>query len=72
MVSRNVGGIDRAVRIVVGAILLAAGLYLASTGGRYAVPAAAIGAIVLITGLVGFCPPYVWLGISTARRRARE
>ena len=61
---QNVGSIDRVVRIVVGAALLA----LAANGtiGWWGW----LGIIPLATGLVGWCPPYALLGMSTCKRRA--
>jgi len=57
----NVGGIDRILRIVIGAALVA----LAATGtvGLWGW----IGIVPLATGLVGWCPPYALLGWSTCR-----
>jgi hypothetical protein len=55
----NVGGIDRILRIVVGA-----GLVAATAMGMLPVWGY-IGAIPLVTGLVGFCPLYPMLGVST-------
>ncbi len=55
----NVGGIDRILRIVLGAALIA---WAALLGG----PAWAwIGIVPLATGLVKFCPLYTILGMST-------
>jgi hypothetical protein len=57
--TKNVGGIDRIIRIVVGAALIAA----AATGtvGLWGY----IGVVPLLTGLMGWCPPYALLGFST-------
>lgn len=55
----NVGSIDRAVRIVLGAILIA----LAATGKVG--PWGWIGVVPLVTGLVKFCPAYLLFGLST-------
>ena len=57
--SKNVGGIDRILRIVVGAALIVA----AATGtvGLWGY----IGVLPLLTGLVGWCPPYALLGFNT-------
>ncbi len=55
---------DRIVRIVVGAILAA----LAVTGvatGALAIVAWVVAAILLVTGVVGFCPLYAVLRFST-------
>ena len=59
----NVGTVDRVVRIAAGAVLVA----LAATGtlGVWAW----IGVVPLATGLIGWCPPYAMLGISTCKTR---
>jgi hypothetical protein len=56
---RNVGGIDRIIRITAGSVLIA----LAATGsiGMWGY----IGVVPLLTGLVGWCPPYALFGWST-------
>lgn len=55
----NVGGIDRILRIVIGA-----GLVAATAMGS--LPAWGwIGVVPLATGLAGFCPLYPLLGFST-------
>ena len=59
---RNVGSLDRTIRIVAGLGIIAAGIALGSWWG-------AIGAVPLLTGLIGWCPPYSLLGISTCRTR---
>ena len=57
----NVGGIDRALRIVVGIVLIA--LYFVLQGPvRYV---GLLGLVALFTGLVSFCPLYALLGINT-------
>jgi hypothetical protein len=55
----NVGGIDRIVRIVVGGVLI--GLAAIGTVGWWGW----IGALPLATGIVGWCPAYGMLGLST-------
>ena len=59
----NVGGIDRILRIVAGAllVLLAASGQVGAWGW--------IGLLPLATGLVGWCPPYGLLGINTCKNR---
>ena len=57
--TRNVGQIDRALRIVLGLVLLA----LAFTG-QYT-PWTWLGVVPLLTGLAGTCPAYKLLGMST-------
>ncbi|MFM8576400.1 MAG: DUF2892 domain-containing protein [Limnohabitans sp.] len=59
----TVGGIDRILRIAIGAVLV----ILAATGqiGLWGW----IGLLPLATGLVGWCPPYGLLGINTCKTR---
>lgn len=58
----NVGSIDRAIRVVIGLGLLWYALMAAPTGYNWI---GWIGVIPLITALVGVCPLYTILGIST-------
>lgn len=65
--TKNVGGIDRAARIVVGTILLFL-VSFAFIGPKS--PWAWLGLIglsPLITGIIGYCPPYALFGISSRR-----
>ena len=56
---KNVGLTERIIRIVVGGIILS----MAFVGPQS--PWAYIGIVPLLTGLIGWCPPYALLGIST-------
>jgi len=56
---RNEGTIDRALRVLVGIVLLA----LVFVGPQ--TPWGWIGLVPLLTGLVGFCPLYAAPGIKT-------
>jgi hypothetical protein len=64
---QNEHPIDRIVRVVIAALLVAA-----AAGGLVAAPFAyvawALAAILAVTGIVGFCPLYAVLHVSTARR----
>lgn len=62
MFKTNVGGIDRVLRIVVGLALLAGFFLNADATYRWAY---LIGIVPLLTGLMGSCPVYSLLGIST-------
>lgn len=57
----NVGGIDKILRIVVGAVLI--GLAITGVIGAWGW----IGVLPLATGLFNFCPAYQLLGINTCR-----
>ncbi len=66
MFSKNVGGIDRIVRIVVGAALLL-GFFLNGDGAYGWLYL--IGIIPLATGLLSTCPIYSILGMNTCPRK---
>lgn len=55
----NVGGIDKILRMAVGVVLI--GLAVAGIG----TPWTWIGVLPLVTGVVGFCPAYSLIGVST-------
>ena len=57
----NVGGIDRILRVVVGLALIA----WAIVGGPVW---AWVGIVPLATALIGFCPVYPLVGLSTAKK----
>lgn len=54
----NVGGIDRAIRVLAGIAIIAAGVIYQSWWG-------VIGIVLLGTAIIGWCPAYALLGIST-------
>ena len=58
---KNIGSIERIVRIVAGIGVLA----LAFVGPK--TPWAYLGIVPLATGLIGWCPPYSLFGISTCK-----
>lgn len=58
--TKNVGGIDRALRIIVGVALLAWGFVEQNWLG-------AIGLVPLLTGALGWCPAYAPFGIKTSK-----
>lgn len=60
--TRNIGGIDRAIRVIVGLALLA----LVFIGPK--TPLGYFGIIPLLTGLFSACPLYSLLGFSTFPR----
>ncbi|MCZ4345701.1 DUF2892 domain-containing protein [Devosia neptuniae] len=62
MFKTNESTIDRVLRVVVGLALLAAFFIFPDAGWRWL---ALIGLVPLITGIVGTCPLYMLLGIST-------
>lgn len=60
MLAKNMGAIDRALRLIIGAILI----FGAVREGHLWMW---IGVVPLITGLIGSCPLYSLLGIKTCK-----
>ena len=61
---KNIGQVDRGIRVVIGIALLAMGLFHVVTGGL-AIAAYIFGAVALVTGAVRFCPAWAIFGINT-------
>lgn len=66
---KNVGGADRAVRLVIGivALVLAFTMLGVTEGAALGIVAAVVGAIMLLTAALGMCPLYLPLKLSTCR-----
>lgn len=63
----NESGLDRVIRVIVGIALIV--LYLFGVlSGTLGIVLTVVGAILLITGLVGFCPLYALLKIQTSKK----
>jgi DUF2892 family protein len=67
MFRRNVGGIDRVLRVTLGGMFFLGGLVLLMGTTRFGVILVVVGALALLTGIVRFCVLYIPFGISTAR-----
>ena len=63
MFAQNVGSVDRIIRIVLGLALIAVGFFVLV--GAAGTIAGVIGFILLLTGLVGWCPLYRLFKFST-------
>ena len=66
---KNVGNIDRILRLTAGPILFLIAIFLIKST-LLAVILGILGIIWFLTGLIGHCPAYLPFGIST--RKARE
>jgi len=66
MFKKNVGTLDRGLRIFVGLALLLGFFLNADAAYRWLY---LLGLVPLITGLVGTCPPYALLGINTCKAK---
>jgi hypothetical protein len=64
MMNKNIGGVDRILRVVVGLLLIA----LAATGnvGQWGY----VGIVPILTGAVGWCPAYLPFGFSSCKTRS--
>lgn len=67
----NLGGVDRAVRVVIGIVLLAYAwpIGFPSTGWNQL---GWLGLLPLVTGLAGYCPVYAVAEIDTCRQKPRR
>lgn len=58
---KNIGSIDRVIRVIAGIAIIGAGYYFKNWWG-------AIGIVPLATALLGWCPAYSLLGINTGAK----
>lgn len=58
--NQNVGSMDQYIRYVIGAVMLAAGIYYESLWGL-------IGLVPIITALLGWCPVFAIFRISSRK-----
>lgn len=62
---KNIGNLERIIRIVAGLAIISLAFWGPKSLWAY------LGAVPLLTGLVGWCPPYAMLGISTCKQTAK-
>lgn len=65
LIPENVGPVDRLLRVALGLVLLSLTVVGPQTAWGY------LGLVPLLTGIVGRCPLYAALGISTAPQHHR-
>ena len=63
----NIGDMDRIVRVVV-SIVLGVLYFSGIFTGVWAIVALILAAALLVTGVVGYCAPYSWMGFSTRKK----
>ena len=69
-IQKNMGTVDRVLRIVAGAVLLLL-VPLVLAGPEYGCAFfGLLGVFPLVAGMVGYCPPYAFLGINTSKENA--
>lgn len=62
---KNVGKTDKNIRILLGTIILAVGIYFQSWWGLF-------GIVLILTALFSWCPAYVPFGISTCKTNKKN
>lgn len=67
MLAKNVGAVDRVVRLIIGVALLAFFFLMPDHPWRWV---GLVGVIPLLTALVGSCPLYSIFGLSTCPAKA--
>ena len=63
--TRNIGNVERGIRIVAGLALLSLVFVLDGNARWWGL----IGLLPIVTGAIGYCPPYAWMGISTCPKK---
>ncbi len=66
IMTKNENGLDRIIRVSLGAVLLAVARFLLT--GVPQMTFYVLGAVALLTGITGFCALYKVLGISTLKK----
>ncbi len=62
---KNIGNMERGIRLAAGLAIIGAGVYYQSYWG-------AVGLIPVMTAGLGWCPPYALLGINTCSSGGKE
>lgn len=65
---KNMGQVDRLVRIIVG-LAIAAAYFMGLISGTLALILGVVAAVFVLTSLVGTCPAYMPLGLTTRRSK---
>ncbi|GMR07400.1 MAG: hypothetical protein BMS9Abin26_0403 [Gammaproteobacteria bacterium] len=58
---RNVGKTDQIIRVIIGAAIIAGGVYIQSWWG-------VIGALLILSAAIGWCPAYLPFGLSSCKK----
>lgn len=57
---KNMGTLDRRIRLILGLLIVAAGIYFKTWWGL-------VGVVFLVTSLISWCPLYAPFGLSTRK-----
>jgi len=58
---KNIGSVDKVIRIILGGVIIALGIYNQSWWGL-------VGLVPLFTAFITWCPVYSLIGVSTDRK----
>jgi low temperature requirement protein LtrA len=74
MFKQNEDTLDRTLRLAAGIVFLTASLFWLGTlqGNLLGLVIARLGVIGLVSGITGFCPTYVLLGVSTLEPKKKQ
>ncbi len=61
----NLGNLDRLIRLIIGAVLIIAGLTVFQSGAAIAV---VVGIVLVVTAAIKFCPLYRLFGLRTCKK----
>ena len=61
--TKNMGGIDRGIRFILGLLIVGAGIYFKSYWGL-------VGIVMMATALFSFCPLYIPFKLSTRKPKS--
>ncbi len=65
--AKNVGGVDRLIRAVVGGGLIYYAMSNLPGADVWMVPAGMVGFVLILTAIFGWCPAYMPFGIKTCK-----
>ena len=65
--AKNVGGVDRLIRAVVGGALIYYAMSNLPGSDSFMVPAGMFGFVMILTAIFGWCPAYLPFGIKTRK-----
>ena len=65
--TKNVGSIDKTIRLVAGLLLAAYAILGAGLSSTMGILALVVGVVLIVTGVVNFCPLFKILGISSTK-----
>jgi len=64
---KNVGSTDKSIRLIAGILLLGLGIFGLGLGGAGGILASIVGIILIVTGVINFCPLFKIIGFSSLK-----